>query len=111
MFARDYLKAMQWTDCNEDSPEMQDAEFSASLLAEAASVCADFVAGNEADLDAYQLATGYSGGVDFWLTRNGHGAGFWDRGLGALGDRLTSAAKVYGGMGLYLDDNGEISAC
>ena len=23
---------------------------------------------------------------DFWLTRNGHSTGFWDRGTGALGD-------------------------
>lgn len=35
-------------------------------------------------------------GHDFILTRNGHGAGFWDRGYGAAGDRLTSAAKAYG---------------
>jgi hypothetical protein len=25
-------------------------------------------------------------GHDFWLTRNRHGAGFWDRGYGKLGD-------------------------
>lgn len=30
---------------------------------------------------------------DYWLTRNHHGAGFWDRGLGDLGDRLTFAAQ------------------
>lgn len=42
-----------------------------------------------------------SAGHDFWLTRNGHGAGFWDRGLGGLGDRLTKHAKVYG-EGPYL---------
>lgn len=35
-------------------------------------------------------------GHDFWLTRNHHGAGFWDRGLGELGDRLTKAAHAYG---------------
>lgn len=33
---------------------------------------------------------------DFWLTRNGHGCGFWDRGLGATGDALTSYAKTFG---------------
>lgn len=37
-------------------------------------------------------------GHDFWLTRNGHGAGFWDRGLGELGDRLTALAKAYGSV-------------
>lgn len=34
-------------------------------------------------------------GHDFWLTRGGHGTGFWDRGLGELGERLSEAAKVY----------------
>lgn len=34
--------------------------------------------------------------TDFWLTRNGHGAGFWDRGAGSVGKRLTDAAKSYG---------------
>jgi hypothetical protein len=35
-------------------------------------------------------------GHDFALTRNHHGAGFWDRGLGELGDRLTTAAHAFG---------------
>ncbi|AXQ61404.1 hypothetical protein SEA_MARIETTA_85 [Gordonia phage Marietta] len=35
-------------------------------------------------------------GHDFLLTRDGHGAGFWDRGLGALGDYLTAVADGYG---------------
>lgn len=35
-------------------------------------------------------------GHDFWLTRQRHGTGFWDRGLGELGDRLTDAAHSYG---------------
>jgi hypothetical protein len=32
-------------------------------------------------------------GHDFWLTRQGHGAGFWDRGLGKIGDQLTENIK------------------
>lgn len=35
-------------------------------------------------------------GHDFWLTRNRHGAGFWDRGYGAFGDELSTAAKAFG---------------
>ena len=45
---------------------------------------------------------------DFWLTRNGHGVGFWDRGLGKLGDLLTDAAKTYGSADLYIGDDGLI---
>lgn len=33
---------------------------------------------------------------DFWLTRNGHGAGFWDRGYGAAGEALSDAAHAAG---------------
>lgn len=38
-------------------------------------------------------------GHDFFLTRNHHGAGFWDSGLCA-GDELTDAAHVYGSFNL-----------
>ena len=42
---------------------------------------------------------------DFWLTRNGHGAGFWDRGMGELGDRLTELAESHGGRHLWLNED------
>lgn len=45
-------------------------------------------------------------GHDFYLTREGHGAGFWDRGLGELGDYLTDIAKSYGSA-QDLWDNGD----
>jgi hypothetical protein len=48
-------------------------------------------------------------GHDFALSRAGHGTGFWDRGLGEVGDSLHAAAKVYGGEGLYVE-NGEVHA-
>lgn len=35
-------------------------------------------------------------GHDFHLTRDGHGAGFWDRGYGEAGDLLTERAEEYG---------------
>lgn len=47
-------------------------------------------------------------GHDFWLTRNGHGAGFWDRGLGELGDRLTELAHAHQGCDLYVGDDGRV---
>ncbi len=34
-------------------------------------------------------------GHDLILTANRHGAGFWDRGLGEAGDRLTKATRGY----------------
>ena len=48
-------------------------------------------------------------GHDFWLTRNHHGAGFWDRGYpNNIGELLTAAAHVYGSCGLYVGDYGRI---
>jgi len=55
-------------------------------------------------LDAAQF------GHDLWLTRNHHGAGFWDRGLGELGDVLTKWAHSLGGVDLYVTDDGLIDA-
>lgn len=79
--------------------------------------CRAFMAANEADLDAYAEQREYDpsqgsvmsyAGHDLWLTRNGHGAGFWDRGLGDLGDRLTEAAHAMGTADLYVGDDGLI---
>ncbi|WP_087502374.1 hypothetical protein [Pseudomonas sp. SID14000] len=44
-------------------------------------------------------------GHDFWLTRGGHGSGFWDRGLGELGEKLTAATKTFGCLDLYLGED------
>ena len=49
---------------------------------------------------------------DFWLTRNGHGAGFWDRyndGTGEeIGRALTEIAHAFGTVDLYVGDDGLI---
>ena len=68
--------------------------------------CASFVRDNWADLAALPRSYGQRSdgtdsvaacaGHDFALTRNDRGAGFWARGLGDLGDRLTKAAHAYG---------------
>lgn len=42
-------------------------------------------------------------GLDFILTTNGHGAGFWDRGL-PYGDELTELCKPFGTISAYLDE-------
>lgn len=40
-------------------------------------------------------------GHDFCLTRNHHGAGFWDRGYGELGEWLTRVCHAMGSQSLY----------
>ncbi len=50
-------------------------------------------------------------GHDFWLTRNGHGAGFWDRGYPKeIGDVLSDKARAYGAVDLYIGDDKKIHA-
>ena len=46
-------------------------------------------------------------GHDFCLTRNHHGSGFWDRGLGEIGQNLTQSAEKYNEFDL-LEENGKI---
>jgi len=45
---------------------------------------------------------------DFWLTRNGHGCGFWDGDWPKNGDALTAICKQFGEVHLYLGDDGKI---
>jgi hypothetical protein len=47
-------------------------------------------------------------GHDFWLTRNRHGVGFWDRGLGADGDALTALSEMFGAQNLYVGDDDRV---
>jgi hypothetical protein len=76
--------------------------------------CAKFQADNAALLaevdyprnDSTNLA---HAGHDFWLTRCGHGAGFWDGDLPEeLGQALTKASEQFGNVDLYIGDDGKI---
>jgi hypothetical protein len=74
--------------------------------------CAKFQAENSATWDGQHVGSGDEterAGHDFWLTRNGHGCGFWD---GDWSDEveqvLTDAAHAYGETDLYIGDDGLI---
>lgn len=43
-------------------------------------------------------------GHDFWLTRNGHGTGFWDRDCGDVGDHLAEVASRCGERHIMVND-------
>lgn len=48
-------------------------------------------------------------GHDFWLTRNGHGTGYWDRDCyGSNRDKLSESATAKGERYLYIGDDGLI---
>lgn len=115
-FLADYIACALWSS-HDESDESGGQPFDASYgpndlapetLAIMTAECRDFELANWDDLQAYEARTSYTGAPDFWLTRNGYGAGFWDRGLGELGNRLTQAAHDAGERDLYLGDDGRI---
>jgi len=120
-FFNGYVGAALWSS-NDESDESGgvplDSNYDASDIApetraKMLSDCTKFQAINRKLLvDAYGRGfSKSSAGHDFWLTRNGHGAGFWDRNeldAGGLGDKLTAATKKFGGFDLYVGDDGKI---
>lgn len=115
--AQAYVECALWSstdNSDESGGEPMDANYDADdiapeTLAQMQADCDDF-AGNP-EVAALLAESGLSdeqAGHDFWLTRNGHGAGFWDRGLGDIGDKLTAITKPYGSVDLYVGDDGRI---
>ncbi len=124
-FVRGYIQAALWTsicendeDCEHLDEKYDESDLAKETLAQMEKDCDQFIKENENDLFDYKEQRGIPfdadytesdcAGHDFWLTRNGHGAGFWDRGLGELGDKLTSATEKYSEAHLYVGDDGKI---
>ena len=111
-----YLEAALWSSTGEDEEPLDDehdlTDVSDATLEAARSDLDGFLKANHGLITRAINNPDYGGmeqvGHDFWLTRNGHGAGFWDRGLGELGDELTKNTKPFGGVDLYVGDDGKI---
>jgi len=117
-FTQGYVTAMFWTgDEDQGIDEKGFTDLAPETLDTIIKECRKFQAENESALkvacqggqwarrgrNAYDME---SAGIDFWLTRNGHGAGYWDRDLIAgSGDQLTKAADRYATRDLYLGDD------
>jgi len=106
--SRGYIQAVYFTDTGEADQPDSDADVDERFNFIVLSDCAEFLnyCQHNGLLDEYAAlpsATWDSFGIDFWLTRNGHGAGFWDRGYGELGGKLTDAAKNFGGRDTFND--------
>ena len=66
-----------------------------------------------AAIDADGRESAEQAGHDFWLTRNGHGVGFQDRNLGAIGERLAKSVgwrTPFPEINLYVGDDGKVHA-
>lgn len=101
-----YVTAALWSTHDGDGDPL-DAGYSVfdideESIAKAKNACALFVVAAGPlldDMDPGQV------GHDLWLTRNHHGVGFWDRGLGDKGEALTRLADAIGESDLYVGDD------
>lgn len=108
-FFNGYLECALWLAHDENGePANYDAsDIAPESLAQMRADCAGFYASNSDAWQSAGMSDDYAG-HDFWLTRNRHGAGFWDRGLGDVGDSLTDASHAYGECDLYVGDDGKV---
>ena len=110
-----YLEAALWSSTTDDGEPM-DRDYSvrdldSSSVREATKDCKRFLADAEKALgdEALNELTDKEMGHDFWLTRNGHGAGFWDGDINeTTGEVLTKICKKYGEAYILEDDEGGI---
>jgi len=124
-FISGYITAMLWSshdESNESGGRPMDANYSEDdLTDDARERC-------EVECKAFLYRVGYMiddeqftgnrpdggtlaayAGHDFWLTRNGHGAGFWDGDWAETADKiLTGAAKAFGELNPYVTEGGQI---
>ena len=109
-FTRAYIECALWSSTDDDGTQLgrlADSDIAPETYAKFEADCAAFQE-SYAELLA-QAGDDAQNGHDFWLTRNGHGAGFWARGYpDAIGDALSEAARRYGSCDLYIGDDGRI---
>ena len=111
-FTQAYIEAALWSSLD-DNDEPMDKNYGKSDIAEETLArmerdCASFQAKYEEAIREGGLGD-EKAGHDFWLTRNGHGAGFWDGDWPEpWADQLDKGADSYGKFDLYVGDDGEI---
>jgi len=114
-FTKAYLEAALWSsndNADDQGGEPLDSNYSfgdiaSETLASIKSDCEAFQRDHAEDIGSNVEQAGH----DFWLTRNHHGAGFWDGDWPEeVGERLTDASNAYGGVDLYVGDDGFIYA-
>lgn len=114
-FTQGYFEGLFFT---EDGPEEDGgsigektySEFAPATVKAMIEDCAAFQRVNAAALSkAYERHdyTERQAGIDFWLSRNDHGAGFFDRGLNDLQD-ACGWRTAFPEVNLYVSDAGQV---
>lgn len=102
-----YIETLLWSECDDDGNSLDDNYGVEDVSDEA-------IAQIEADIEGFMSLVdelGYGACElmhDFVLTRNRHGAGFWDGDYGDDGDVLTVWAHSMGEMHAYAGSDGKI---
>jgi hypothetical protein len=104
-----YIEAALWSSSDDDGVPLDQnydvRDFDPKSLAQQREEANAFATENYDDIEDDLRRAGH----DFWLTRNGHGAGFWDGDWpDDVGDRLTEASKRYGEVYIYAGDDGQL---
>jgi hypothetical protein len=113
-FTANYIEAALWSSVDSNDVPLDDDRDSEDIapdtMATIKADCATFVEANgipEYNDDRYSDAE--RAGHDFWLTRCGHGAGFWDGDWAEpWAEILTQGSKSYGEFDTYAGDDGRI---
>ena len=101
-FTRNYLAAALWAETDDDDQPWDDnyepEDFGVEDVKEAEKETKEFrrMAGKAIHADEGRAA------ADFWLTRQHHGAGFWDGDWGREGNRLTKIAQKFPERYIYM---------
>ena len=118
-FTRAYIEAALWSSTDDADRPMDDnysvADLAPETLERMVADCARFQTEHADyitdDNPVYQTkwdATDMAG-HDFWLTRNGHGCGFWDGDwTEPAASIMTEASRKYGECSLYVGDDGRL---
>ncbi len=109
-FTQSYVTAALWTE-TDDAQNYSVADIAPPSLRKMEGDCRLFQQQNAALLVSF-YAAGFDSeraGHDFWLTRNGHGSGFWDEDApDDIRTGLTRASHAFGEQDLYVGDDKKI---
>lgn len=113
-FIEAYIEALLWSSVDDNEVPLDKNydinSFSTRSINLIIAQCEAFQKENEKEIGE----DGEQAGHDFWLTRNYHGAGFWDR-ENVYGEKeskiLTEKSHTFGECTAIVGDDGEIDLC
>lgn len=113
-FTKKYIQTLIWSSWVEESSHSEsEYEPSDDLIERALIDCVKFQNENQELIEREDNENDDSQhGHDFALTRNGHGAGFWDGNyIEEIGKKLTESSEKFGHIDVWFDDETKLAEC